>query len=776
MEKHSRGGDFFRPPPTSPKGHPRKKLRREGPPRQREDNDWSRPPPSLSPPVAGFQDDDDGARESKPHHLGGYLIESDLRIRGKSHALPKSEEGYDSEPESNSLGNLERTFVSTARSIFALVQNIESVTTKSGYAPTHPISRAVARIQGQLDRLNDVYHAMGAEMESMGGELDQLAAREESLRKDLDNCKTTNFKLACSKKDLGEEVHSLKSAAAGTEVELRRLKRDLEDREAEQTRLEASLRELQEERRKTGAEKLWLEDTVRKRDVSIETAAADNRRMQNLVQEMEQEMEGLKSNNLGLQSLIQQREGEAEAAKAESLRLQDLIRSKEAHIASLAVVPPITPLSPLGPSGPFSSLAGPVLPMVPQGHTLPPRSNSPLPYIKQEAPDPTPPAAFTVPATTPAEQLEVPTQRVSHIGVGAADILSRLFAVDRPISCDNPVLSSFLSNLGAAPEASSIPITRSTTEFWTLNDPWTTQPPPQRTLRGTLEEQFTHLCLLFPFPGTTPTINPADHPNNGTIPNPATFHLLTTLLTALTRADYSTAPRAAWAFLQTMSGFLPPFLLPSPTSSTSATATATRTALLSVMLAELCRALAAALQMPPSAVSAPLLWQQQQQQQQQQQGGDEGQARPLARLAGLLRDVDRSGADGGLGGLADGLVAAAGDGFCVFSYGCGTPGSSGGKGGEVEVVGREVGLLHCGGGDGGSGFFLMIDFAERSLRAVDCRLAGMRPNAAEPRKLDLIVARPDDGRDDGEEEELFRLAAAPRDVAAFWVKYAMGDD
>ena len=66
----------------------------------------------------------------------------------------------------------------------------------------------------------------------------------------------------------------------------------------------------------------------------------------------------------------------------------------------------------------------------------------------------------------------------------------------------------------------------------------------------------------------------------------------------------------------------------------------------------------------------------------------------------------------------------------------------------------------------------MIDFEERSLRAVECRLAGMRPNAAEPRKLDLIVAR----KDGVAEEELFRLAAAPRDVAAFWVKYAMGDD
>lgn len=87
-----------------------------------------------------------------------------------------------------------------------------------------------------------------------------------------------------------------------------------------------------------------------------------------------------------------------------------------------------------------------------------------------------------------------------------------------------------------------------------------------------------------------------------------------------------------------------------------------------------------------------------------------------------------------------------------------------------------MGLLHCG---GESGEFLMVDFQERAIRVVDCRLARVRPNAAEPRKLDLIVAREGvgtAGREEGdEEEELFRVTAAPRDVAAFWVRYAMGD-
>ncbi|KAH6631326.1 hypothetical protein F5144DRAFT_215078 [Chaetomium tenue] len=777
MERHSRGGDFYRPPPTSPRGHPKKKLRREGPPRWQDDTEWARRPRSVSPQADRFRGDDD-ARESKPLHLGGYLIESDLNIRGKSHMPPESETGSDNDPDSNSLGNLERTFVSTAQSIFAHVQNIKSIATNSGYSPTHPIPRAVLRIQEQLDRLNDVYDAIGDEVDRMVGELDQSAEREESLRKELDDCKTTNFKLTCGKKDLSEEVRDLKSAAAETEVELRRLKSDKEDREAEHARLEASVCELQEERRKTGAEKLWLEDTVRKRDLSFEKASADNRRMESLVKERDEEVEGLKSNNLGLQSLVQQREAEAEAARAESLRLQGLIRTKDAQIASLAAAP-ITPLSPRAPSGQFFYSAGPALTTAPRDHALPPRTSSPLPYIKQEAPDSTPPGVTQVPPVLPAEKSQALIQPLSHLGAGAADVLGRLFDIDQATPYDNPLLTRFLNHLGAAPEASSITITQSTTtQFWTLSDPWTTHSPPQPNLRGSLEEQFTHLCLLFPDPDPDfdsdyddvheDNNNDSDNENDNDTPNPFTVHLLTSLLTALTKADYSTSPRAAWAFLQAMS--VPPPLLPRPppvpasafpSTSTPPPTTATQTALLRMMLAELCRALAAALQMTPGPMAAPLWWRQRQ----QQLDGIECQVSPVPRLAGLLRDVDRFvAADGGLRALRDGL-GGCGDGFCSFPY-------SDGQSGERE---KEVGLLHCG---GGSSSFLMIDFGERSLRVVECRLAGMRPNAAEPRKLDLIVVREGHGENDGAvvEEELFRLAAAPRDVAAFWVKYAMGDD
>jgi hypothetical protein len=96
--------------------------------------------------------------------------------------------------------------------------------------------------------------------------------------------------------------------------------------------------------------------------------------------------------------------------------------------------------------------------------------------------------------------------------------------------------------------------------------------------------------------------------------------------------------------------------------------------------------------------------------------------------------------------------------FCVF------PKQSADGGAQTEI-----GLLHCG---EGSGCFLIIDLAERSFRLVACRLASMQPNAAEPRKFDLVVMR---AGEEEEEEELFKVEAAPRDVAAFWLRYAMPD-
>ena len=73
-----------------------------------------------------------------------------------------------------------------------------------------------------------------------------------------------------------------------------------------------------------------------------------------------------------------------------------------------------------------------------------------------------------------------------------------------------------------------------------------------------------------------------------------------------------------------------------------------------------------------------------------------------------------------------------------------------------------MGLLYC-----DEGTFLMVDFEGRGLRMVECGLADMERNAGERRKWDLSVVG-------GEGEVLFRLEAAPGEVAAFWVQWVYG--
>ncbi|KAK4121455.1 hypothetical protein N657DRAFT_692014 [Parathielavia appendiculata] len=126
-------------------------------------------------------------------------------------------------------------------------------------------------IKDELTRLNDVYHSMEAEMHGYANELELADAREEALGRDLEDARTTNFKLTCAKKDLAEHVHHLKSAAAETEEERRRLRREAE-------------------RAKTVAEKHSLEDTIRKCKAEIEQAIAETRRLQGLIPERDEEI------------------------------------------------------------------------------------------------------------------------------------------------------------------------------------------------------------------------------------------------------------------------------------------------------------------------------------------------------------------------------------------------------------------------------------------------------------------------------------------------------
>ena len=799
MEKHNTGGGFSRPPPTSPRGHRQKKPRREGPSRPHDDDDarWPRlplPPRSSS----GSAESPDGF---KPLHLGDYVVQQgppttpEFKIRGTSLAAGKAEaEQCGGEPESTSFRGLMSSLNSAADSMFAQVQNIESVVGR--WSPTHPIPRAAAGITAQLERLGNVAEAMSAEAEAMAHGLDRSAARQDELERELDDSRGANFKLSCAERDLAEQVHVFKSAAVEAEAELRRLKREVADLGVKHKGIEMDHHRLQEERRKTETAMLRLEDTIRQQEGEIKKAGVEKRKLQTLVQEKDDEVEGLKLGNRLLQNLIQQRVAEAEGASVKNSQLWALLHEKEAQISTLTAGP-ITPLSSFAPLA-GSHSPGPVLPQPPT-----PCPGSPLPYIKQEPPDHTPSGVYPrEPAL--AEQPQDPTQQLRHLGTGAATILSQLFHITQPNTASNTAaLSNFLSHLGAAPEDAPDP--RPTTyrpsgggpdKPWHLQPPWLpihTAPP---TLPPTLEAQFAHLCLLFPFslPGTlTPT-------------DPETFSLLAALLASLVRADHAAAPRAGWAFWNAMEALT----LGAEEQQRQRQqgqrqeregvsggggrgsegqggggGQETRTLLLTVMLGVLCRRL-------EEGFAASLLLSYQ----------GQGQHAPGARarrrwdLAAFLgSELGAAVGEGPIGGLGAALwggrvggaagavivckmLGGCGDRFCfVETTGVGDRGDDGSSG-EVAATssygGGEwgMGLLHCG---GESGEFLMVDFQERAIRVVDCRLARMRPNAAEPRKLDLIVAREGVGTAGREEEELFRVTAAPRDVAAFWVRYAMGD-
>jgi hypothetical protein len=175
-------------------------------------------------------------------------------------------------------------------------------------------------------------------------------------------------------------------------------------------------------------------------------------------------------------------------------------------------------------------------------------------------------------------------EQLHQLGAGAADILCSLLHINRP-ACYNEVLARFLSNLGFAPDASSITVTQAR-DTWHFEDAWTPDRPSPVQLHPSLEAQLAHLCLLFPFQGANPDPTVA-----GDVDDPTTFHLLTSLLTTLTKADYSAAPRAGLAFLQTIrnidfrSALISP--LQGPGNPFAAAAAATRNALLRLMLAQL---------------------------------------------------------------------------------------------------------------------------------------------------------------------------------------------
>ncbi|KAK3306372.1 uncharacterized protein B0T15DRAFT_552133 [Chaetomium strumarium] len=859
IEKGAKGSGWSRPPPTSPKGHPKKKARREGaPPRTR---DWprdggepsfsrlppiSRPPPPP-PPVVEYskgeeeeEEEEEQPRDSKPLQLGGYAVKKgpsaspELKIRGRSVTV---------------WDRIDRDFALAGNRIFAHIDDLQCFARDSSYPGDHPIPLATSRVRTQMHELVSVYRGMTVEVDDVLYALQQATAREYGLRRELEEARAANIKLTCVKEELNEQASGLKSVAEATEARFCQLKRQFEDLEARHEKLETKSRELQQECEKATAEKLELKDSLRTKDEEMQVAQAEHRRLRSLLEQRGAEFEGLKSGvgilrgsflergeeigkqkaeNSRLQSLVRERDAEVEGLKshisglersvlerdaeigkqkAENMRLENLVRAKESQLALLPTLP-ITPQSPMVPA-----LSAPSTVLIDQAssqHVFPTTPDSLPAFIKPEPPDPT---STSPPPNMPQEstpiqqiqQIQDPVQQLHMLSTGITNLLSRMFHIDYEVTC-NDVLIGFLSRLGGTPAGFSINITQAA-GFWELKDSWEPCAITPRVLPSSLEEHFILLSLLFPFPGDQPSLMQHE--------SASTFSLLASLLSSLIKADYSASPRAGLTFLQAMSAY-------HPQHSTAAAQEPlpTRTALLAIVFCELCRALEHTYW--PNGPCPKRNW---------NIGSilgveaqDAAEKLPIGWLAAALRDTNITGTSGSSSGggvnnrvemvkerLKAGGPGGGVDRFCVFSMP--VPSTASGEptsaltqqqhlhlhqshrldvndpaptlegttrtGRRENSSGKDMGLLHCG---DSSCSFLVLDFGERSLRLVDCRLAWMRPNEAEPRKLDLVVSRSvavaaaaAGEQQQAGEELMMRIEAAPRGVAASWLKYALED-
>ncbi|KAK0717860.1 hypothetical protein B0T26DRAFT_711017 [Lasiosphaeria miniovina] len=160
--------------------------------------------------------------------------------------------------------------------------------------------------------------------------------------------------------------------------------------------------------------------------------------------------------------------------------------------------------------------------------------------------------------------------------------------------------------------------------------------------------------------------------------------------------DYSSPPQAAIALVETMTSLRP---------TISRGVLSARRVLLATMVCELCRYIESAMPDAPREnwnIGSIL--------------GPEAQLAvqelPVGKLAAALGDSDRSSTQQ----IKDQLASGCGDHFCALSFA------------DEDGKTREIGLLHC----DESSNFLIIDFAGRFFRLVDCQLASMMPNLTEP--------------------------------------------
>ncbi|VBB76816.1 Putative Myosin-2 heavy chain [Podospora comata] len=484
-----------------------------------------------------------------------------------------------------------------------------------------------------------------------------------------------------------------------------------------------------------------LEHLVEEKDGKYKQLYAVNVTLQSMVQEKTSIVERLEEERNQLQGDVQARDvqiralegkiSETEAQLCEeadkSTRLRQIIAHKEAEISTLRATSslPDTPVSAVS----TASFQIQMPRAASSGDGLRGDNGTGLDLSAQQEP----PVFIKRERLDPGCELMETTEQDQDLRKGIVSLVSELFNITPSQKWTTDTIVKFVRCLGCGQDGNTAlnnarAEMTSISDAWTLKDVWrrdcAEQTEQQSYLKDTLTGRFTHLCLL---------LSSAREGQD----DMSTCQVIGELSRGLVSADHSQFPLAGMAFLECVASNQ---AKPQRVRATEG--------LMAILICELCRHLQQMLQAPKNYWGIKEIL-----------GTTEDEAAETStiwKLATILAEDDTRSDPLE---TRKRLAQTCGDKFSFFYQA------------DEDNKEREIGLLSCGTGmedDANSQIFLMLDFEKRWIRMVDCSLAYFTSNRAAPRMLDLVIAREDGEKK--EEVELFKIEAAPKDVAAFWLR------
>lgn len=573
-----------------------------------------------------------------------------------------------------------------------------------------------------------------------------------ALMGEVATLKETNAKLEQDLESEKETASKQEAKAAALSIDLKASKREIqkltEARERQdfiasidysaRASLVKQLGSLEQDKKKLQEKLETLEGDATRRERSVQEAQATQRELETSLQVKGDEIETLKLHQQKLQEELEMLKDEAtrgkksiQEAQAKQRELESTLQAKEIEIEALKLRPAhgdegyITQSDTQG--GTQGGTRG-------STHSLLAGSRPASLFIKSERstdtesadglPDSSargsmPPVENTLRDFSNEEQ----RTRYMQLGRGVAKLLSDQIGITTVFeslqSTEPPteIVMEYLTALGAIEKPVQFR-TMPGSNLWKMKEPWLVTAATRLSVRADVKEALLQLCFLLP----------ALREQDAARVLPSVANIVTFLI----EADYSVCPSAGAAFLKAMASLRPP---------ERKGVFRARNVVVSILICELCRRLEDVLAVPfkdlnhwtVSSILGPAVHEQ-------------PELRPILKLAETItrqRNLPPAA-------LRMKVEEEWRDQFCVVS---------------TSALGEpDVGFLYC--GDRQS--FLKINFTERNFRLVDCQLALSRPNQEEPRKQDLTIER--------QGEELYRLPKAPRNIALFWLRYAIAYD